>query len=97
MFRVSSSSVGQKSLSWVAATIDCDFESGEINLEVIFAGPESNEESINKQEDKEDPSLISDTESAIKGSLIIEISDDASNQDEEHVGPKTHHSSFDDD
>ena len=51
----------------------------ETNSEVIFTGPESIEESINMQEEEEDPSLISDAESAIRSSPIIEISDDASN------------------
>ena len=38
------------------------------------------------QEEKEDPCLISDAESAIKDSLITEISGDASNLGEEHSG-----------
>jgi len=39
-----------------------------------------------EKEEEEDPSLISDAESTIKGSPIIEISGDASNQGEEHSG-----------
>ena len=39
---------------------------------------------MNMQEGEEDPSLISDAGSAIRGSPIIEISHDASNQGEEY-------------
>ena len=39
MFGVLSSSAKQECLSWVAATADWDFEYGETNSEVIFAGP----------------------------------------------------------
>ena len=38
------------------------------------------------QEEEEDPNLISDVESAIRGSPIVKISDDASNFGEEHSG-----------
>ena len=47
MSGISLSSVGHDSLYWVAATVDWDFESEETNQEVIFAGQEGNEESIN--------------------------------------------------
>ena len=86
MSEISSSSAEQKCLSWIAATTDWDFKSGETNQEVIFVGPEGNEESIKMQEDEEDRSLISDTESAIKGSPIIEKSDDDLNKVKNTVG-----------
>ena len=72
----SSSSAKQESLSWVAATIDWDFESAETNPKVIFAGPESIEEPMDMQEE-EDPSLISEAESNIKSPPRVELSDDA--------------------
>ena len=72
MSEVSSSSVKKESLSWIDATADWDFESGETNPEVIFVGPKNIEKSINMKEE-EDPSLISDVESAIRGSPIVEI------------------------
>ena len=54
MSEVSLNSAGQESLSWVASTVDWDLEPGETNSEVIFAGPEGNEESIIMPED-DDP------------------------------------------
>ena len=66
------------------ATLDWDFEFGGTNPEVIFTRSEGIGNSINMQEDEEDPSLISDAESVIKGPLIIEISNDSSNLGEEH-------------
>ena len=41
MSGVSSSSVKKESLSWIDATADWDFESGETNPEEIFVGPEN--------------------------------------------------------
>ena len=86
MYEVSSSSAKQESLSWIAATAYWNFESGETNLEVIFAGPEGIDELINMEENEENPSLINDAESVIRGSPTIEISKDAANQEEEHSG-----------
>ena len=41
---------------------------------------------MNVQEDEDDPSLISDAESVIQGSPMIEIFDDASNLGKENSG-----------
>jgi len=51
---MSLSNLGQKSLSWVAAMIDWEYEFEETNSKVIFAGTEDNEETMNLQGFKED-------------------------------------------
>ena len=50
-----------------------------------FALHKDNEESVNLQEVEEDPNLISDAESVVRDSPIIEIFDDASNLGAEHL------------
>ena len=70
----------------MATTVDWGFEPKVTNLDVMFVGPEGKKESMNMQENEEDPRLVSDAKSIIRSLSIIEISDSISNQGEEHSG-----------